>query len=148
MKVRFAELRDIEDIVAMSRHNAETRPELKFNELRTRATIADYFVKASPSMWVAEDEGQVIGLLVADFAVYRAFDGLFTTQEVLYVKPEKRGSRAATMLMRTLIAWSDSLGAIEIMGGNDNEFNSERTAKFLSHFGFRKVGYAMRRDGR
>lgn len=146
MEVRFAKVQDMDDIVEMSRENAKTRPGLVFNEVRTRATVVDYLEKASPSMWVCEDKGEVIGLLVADFYVYRAFDGLFTTQEVLFVKPEKRGSRAATLLMRELISWSKMLGAKEIIGGNDNEDNSERTAKFLGHFGFRKVGYAMRME--
>jgi len=47
--------------------------------------------------------------------------------------------------MKQLIAWSEQLGAREIVGGNDNEFNSERTARFLEHFGFERVGYSMRR---
>jgi GNAT superfamily N-acetyltransferase len=63
----------------------------------------------------------------------------------LFVKPEKRGTRAATLLTRQLIEWAEIIGAQEIVGGNDNEFNSERTARFLEHFGFRRVGIAMRR---
>lgn len=144
MKVRFAEERDIDEMVEMARDNAKTRPNLTFNEVRTRASIVEYLMTAQPTMWVAEKDDVLYGLLVADFYVYRYFDGLFTTQEVLYVKPEKRGTRAATLLMRELIAWSNRLGAREIVGGNDNEYNSDRTARFLSHFGFRNVGHAMR----
>lgn len=144
MKVRFAEVGDMDEMVEMARDNAKTRPNLTFNEVRTRAAIVDYLTTARPSMWVAEKDGALYGLLVADFYIHRYFDGLFTTQEVLYVKPEKRGTRAATLLMRELIAWSKGLGAREIIGGNDNEYNSDRTAKFLSHFGFRSVGHAMR----
>lgn len=146
MKVRFATKDDMDEIVEMARANAETRPGLTFNEMRARATVVDYLLKASPTIWVVENAGGVCGMLIANFYPYSAFDGLFTTQEVLYVKPEKRGSRAATMLMKELISWSNMLGAREIIGGNDNEFNSDRTARFLEHFGFRKVGYAMRRE--
>ena len=142
--MRFAETRDIEDLVEMARDNAKTRPNLKFNETRTRATLADYFLTANPTVWVAEHNGALYGLLVASFHAYAYFDGLFTSQEVLYVKPEKRGTRAATILMRELISWSGMLGAREILGGNDNDTNSERTAKFLTHFGFRNVGHYMR----
>lgn len=144
MKVRFAEERDIDEMVEMARDNAKTRPNLTFNEVRTRASIVEYLMTAQPTMWVAEKDGELYGLLVASFHFYSYFDGLFTTQDVLYVKPEKRGTRAATLLMRELITWSNMLGAKEIQGGNDNEYNSDRTAKFLSHFGFRKVGHYMR----
>lgn len=146
MQVRFAETRDIEELVEMARDNATTRPGLVFNETRTRATIANYFLTADPTLWIAEKDGRLYGLLAATFHAYSYFDGLFTTQEVLYVKPEKRGTRAATLLMKELISWSKQLGAKEIVGGNDNEFNSDRTAKFLSRFGFKGVGYAMRLD--
>lgn len=130
----------------MARDNAKTVPHLKFNEIRARAAIVDFFMQARPTFWVVEDKSGLVGFLCADFLIHRAFDGLFTIQEVLYVKPEKRGTRAATLLMRELITWSDDLGANEIIGGVDNETNIDRTAKFLSHFGFKKVGYAMRRE--
>jgi hypothetical protein len=47
--------------------------------------------------------------------------------------------------MNELIRWSKMLGAVEITGGNDNSYKSERTAKFLKHFGFEQVGFFMRR---
>ena len=144
MRVRLADLPDLDEIVAMAKVNSATRPHLTFNETRCRASFVDYLTSASPTFWVVEDDRGIAGFLVADFYVHRAFDGLFTTQEVLFVKPEKRGTRAATLLMRQLTEWSKALGANEIVGGNDNDFNSESTAEFLGHFGFKKVGYAMR----
>lgn len=130
----------------MAKINMETRPTAPFSEARCRQTIQDYLEIASPTIFVAEDKGEVVGMLVCDFYEYRAADGLWTSQEVLFVRPEKRGGRAAALLMRELIAWSKMLGAREIIGGNDNEFNSDRTAKFLEHFGFYRVGHSMRRD--
>jgi L-amino acid N-acyltransferase YncA len=97
-------------------------------------------------MFVAEKDGIVIGLLVATLNEYRHAEGLYTTQEVIYVDEAHRGGRAATLLMKQLIAWSEEIGAIEITGGNDNGFQSERTAAFLEHFGFERVGFFMRRE--
>lgn len=142
--VRLAMPEDEDEIVEMARTNSETRPTLVFNEERTRKTFRSYLDRASPTFWVAYSGPEVLGFLCAEFYEHRAFDGLFTAQEVLFVKPEKRGTRAATLLMRELISWSKLLGANEIVGGNDNATNSDRTAKFLSHFGFEKVGHAMR----
>lgn len=142
--VRLAMPFDEDEIIEMARVNAETMPTLVFNEGRARRAFRQYLETALPTFWVAHDGPEVFGFLCASFYEHRAFDGLFTVQEVLFVKPEKRGTRAATLLMRELISWSKNLGANEIVGGNDNAFNSDRTAKFLSHFGFEKVGHAMR----
>lgn len=146
MFVRLALETDEDAIVEFARTNIEqTRPGMTFNEERCRDTFRSYLRRASPTFFVVEDNREVIAMLVADFYEYRAADGLFTTQEVLFVRPDKRGTRASVILMKELIAWSKMLGAKEIMGGNDNEFNSERTARFLEHFGFERVGFAMRR---
>lgn len=145
MYVRLAVKRDFDAIVAMARENASTVPYLTLNEDRVRATLQRYLDTANPTFWVVDDRRDLVGFLQAYWWGYDAFDGFFTVQQVLYVRPDKRGSRASVLLMKQLVAWSERLGAKEIIGGNDNEFNSERTAKFLEHFGFRRVGFAMKK---
>lgn len=146
MFVRLALEEDIDAICEMARWNMEeTRPDMGYDEAKCRETCYGYLDRASPTIFVVEDKREVIGFLLADMYSYRAAEGLFVTQEVLYVRPARRGTRAATLLMKQLIAWAELLGAKEIIGGNDNSFNSERTAKFLGHFGFENVGYAMRK---
>lgn len=152
MKVRLAFESDLDAVVEMARANIEeTRPELGFDEDKCVDSFYKYLDTANPTIWVAEGQSGIVGFLLATANEYRASSGLWTCQEVMYVEPANRGSRAATLLMRELISWSEMLGAKECVGGNDNSFNSERTAKFLAHFGFEKVGHAMRRavsDGR
>lgn len=146
MYVRLALEEDFPAIVEMARLNIEeTRPDLGFDEYLAWKTCYEYLDTAEPTIFVCEDKGQVVGLTLSSINAYRASAGLFTTQEVLFVRPEKRGTRAAVLLMKNLIDWSKQLGAKEIIGGNDNEFNSDRTAAFLEHFSFRRVGYAMKR---
>lgn len=145
MLVRLALEHEAELIVEMAAINAaQTKPEHVFNPDRVREVFASYIAGADPTIWVVEDRNRaVVGFLSAGICAYDFTDGIFTTQKVLFVRPESRGSRAAAVLMRHLIEWSKRLGAKEIVGGNDNGFNSERTARFLEHFGFRRVGYAM-----
>lgn len=146
MRVRLAVEADEAVLLEMIRANTATRPTLTFNEGRARRTFQTYLTQASPTIFVCEDRGEVIGLMVCDFAEHRAADGHFVAQEVLYVRPDKRGTRAAALLMFELIAWAETIGANEIIGGNDNEFNSDRTARFLGRFGFKRVGHTMRRS--
>lgn len=145
LRVRLALAADEDAIVEMARTNMKTRPTLTFNEARCRKTVQNYLAFADPTIFVADDGGEPVGLLVCNFYEQRAADGLYATQEVLFVRPDKRGTRAAALLMKELIAWAETVGASEIVGGNDNEFNSERTARFLEHFGFKRVGFSMRR---
>ena len=147
MEVRLAYESDEDIVTEMCRANvSETRPHLTFNEGRCRATFKNYLTFADPTVFVADEKGEVIGLLVCNFYEHRGADGHTAVQEVLYVRPDKRGTRAAALLMKELVNWAETIGANEIVGGNDNEFNSERTARFLEHFGFKRVGYAMRRE--
>ena len=146
MFVRLALESDFDEIVAMAHENIEsTRPDMEWDEDKCRATLYSYIDSASPTFFVVEHERKVIAFMVADMADYRAASGLYTIQEVLFVLPAYRGTRAALILMKHFIAWSERLGAKEIIGGVDNEFQPERTAKFLEHLGFKRVGYAMRR---
>lgn len=147
MHVRLAYEPDIEAFVEMAHDNmTNTRPDMVWNEERCRDTFWGYIDSAAPTIWMCMKGEEAVGFLVGDMYSYRAADGIFITQEVIYVRPAYRGSRAALLMMRELIAWGERLGAREIVGGNDNGFNSERTAKFLEHFGFERVGYSMRRS--
>lgn len=145
MFVRLALENDCETIVAMGAANvAETLPGEDYDRDMVRELFGRYLTDANPTFFVVEHERKVIAFLQAYICDYDYRAGLYTVQRVLYVTPAKRGTRAAVLLIRELIRWSKLLGADRIEGGNDNSFRSDRTAKFLSHFGFEQVGYAMR----
>lgn len=146
MRVRLAIEADIPDLTEMTRAAmAEARPWLAFDEHKAVETFYGYLDTADPTIFVAEDADGLAGFVVASINEYRMSAGLFVLHEVVFVRPEKRGTRAAARLMKHLIAWSKSLGAVEIIGGNDSNLRSDKTARFMERFGFERVGYAMRR---
>jgi len=153
MFVRFALDNEAEELVRMATANLrETMPGEPYDEDVIRDTFQRYLKTANPTFFYVEHQRKVIGFLEAICCTYDYRAGFYTVQKVLYVSPENRGTRAAVLLMKELVAWSKMLGAVEICGGNDNGFKSDRTAAFLSHFGFRNVGHAMalkleQRDG-
>lgn len=124
---------------------AEGVPHLAFNEEKMRATYRRYLMTAHPTYFVVEQDRKLIGFLKATISEYDFSDGIFTTQDVLYVHPAKRGTRAAALLLSQFCQWSDRLGAVENTGGNDNDLTSERTASFLERFGFKRVGFFVKR---
>lgn len=145
MLVRLALESDADAVLDMGAANvAETCPGEEFEYEIARRTFQTYLNTSNPTIFVAEKNRELVGFLQAGWFTHLHRTGLFTVQQVLYVSPENRGTRAAVKLTKELIRWSAQLGADHIEGGNDNGFNSERTAGFLSHFGFEKVGYAMR----
>lgn len=146
MHVRLAERHEIDEFVRMAVANLEeTMPGEPYIIDKLRGTFANYIVNASPTIMFCEHEGKVVGFTAAYIYEFDYRDGLYTTQRVIYVSPEHRGTRAAVLLIKELIRWSASLGADRIEGGNDNSFQTERTAKFLGHFGFETTGCAMRK---
>jgi GNAT superfamily N-acetyltransferase len=146
MFVRLALESDEDAYVELARTAAaESSRHVGFSEAKVRATFQRYLKSAHPTITVVEEHRVVIGFLNQSISEYDFADGIYTTQEVMFVRPDRRGSRAAALLLRWFTRWSDTLGAIENTGGNDNAINSELTAKFLSRFGFEQVGFFMRR---
>jgi L-amino acid N-acyltransferase YncA len=148
MFARLALESDTEAIVDMARINAGhlKRPHV-FTPDRVRAVVQRYLATANPTLWVVEDRGRCIGFAKGTISEYDYSAGIYTTLEVIFVRPEKRGSRAALLLLREFMAWSDRLGAEESTAGSDNDFKTEQTASFLERFGFDRVGFFLRRVG-
>jgi GNAT superfamily N-acetyltransferase len=124
---------------------AESYPHIAFVEQRVRETFQRYLKTAQPTFFFADQDGRVIGILQASISGYDFADGIYTTLCGIFVHPDKRGTRAAALLLSAFTRWSDQLGAIESTGGNDNNLTTERTTRLLGHFGFEPVGTFVRR---
>lgn len=124
---------------------AESYPGQVFSEARARETFQRYLKTAHPTFFFADEDGRVIGVIQATISGYDFADGLYTTLCGTFIHPDRRGSRAAAMLLKAFVRWSDQLGAVESTGGNDNNLTTERTTRLLGHFGFEPVGTFVRR---
>lgn len=148
MRVRLALPDDEDAFVALAKMaHAESLPHVPYSEAKVRQTFHSYLAGAHPTLTVAYLKGEIVGFASQTLSEYPSGTGIFSTIEVSFVRPDKRGSRAAALLLRWFAQWSDQLGALESTGGNDNSLHSERTAKFLARFGFEQVGFFMRRKG-
>lgn len=106
--------------------------------------LADYIAKVIRSSdhavllheSAAGIDGIYIGMLVQQFFTFEttAMDVLF------YVRPERRGSRAAVRLFRAFKAWAKSSGAKAIQVGTMTGIDPARTSKFYRGMGLNEIG--------
>ena len=147
MLVRLALETDEDVCVELARlQTEETLPHIPFHEPTARRTFARYLATASPTIFVCEDDDRrIVGFLIAYINDYAFSTGHFVNQEVIYVRPEKRGTRAAARLIRAFNEWADRLNPREVFAGVANGIKVERTTRFLEKFGFAPVGASLRR---
>lgn len=144
MYVRLAMEYDEAAFLQMAVANIEeTLPGEPYNVGKLSSLFRRGITTAQPTIFVVEHRRKVIGFAMSYMFDFDYRDGHYTTQRVIYVSPEHRGTRAAVILVKELVRWSKSTGAVKIEGGNDNSFKSDRTAAFLEHFGFKRVGHHL-----
>lgn len=146
IRTRLALAEDWPRILPLFRaHAEEFGAHLGFDEDRTRELFHNAVTKASPTVWVAECEGDLIGYLAGEIYGYFFTSGIYVQQELIFVRPDKRGTRAAVKLIREFIRWGDMLGARELFFGTSTNFQPERTARLFEHFGAERVGYSLKK---
>lgn len=146
MKVRLALPEDRNAVVDLSeRYCAELPPEIpiRFEATAVNETFDRYLNTANPTVFVAEDKSDVVGMLVCSIHGFLSMAGLWTHTDVIFVTPEKRGTRAAAELLSEFDIWSERIGAVMSIGGNANTLHTKRTASLYWKFGFRPVGVNM-----
>lgn len=141
--VRHATPADAAVIETMLRAMAQESPVYRVMPIDDRK-LADYIAKVIRSSdhavllheSPAGIDGIYIGMLVQQFFTFEitAMDILF------YVRPERRGSRAAVRLFRAFKAWAKSSGAKAIQVGTMTGIDPARTAKFYRGMGLNEIG--------
>lgn len=93
--------------------------------------------------FVAEDDGQLVGVtLVVD--TERWFGpGTFVTDLTLYVKPEHRGNGAFQALVAAIEEWTRDKGIHDLALGVSTEVHPEATVRAYEKLGYRVTGYTL-----
>jgi hypothetical protein len=123
-------------------HQMESAPHLTFDPERMNATVTRALYKRNLIIFVAEDDDGVIGYLAAVKEPYAACSGFYIEQQLFYVEPRKRGSRAAAKLFAGFVRWAELQQAEEIFA---NIWDRKGGARWLKRFGFEPAGQQMRR---
>lgn len=136
---------DADAVLALAEQQvAETLPHLTFERSFAEAAFQQALTGGDLAIVAESDSGQIVGFLHARIYGYTFCSGIFVSQEVVYVRPDKRGTRAAVELLSEYIRWGDVVGAKEILFGISNGRNPDRAAKLFEHLGAERVGYHHR----
>lgn len=88
---------------------------------------------------VTETARELVGMMVASVFEPWYSQEKMAVEELLYVKPEYRGGRAAFMLVREFVTWAGRSGAKHIRAGASTG-TGDAAEKLYRHFGFEYVG--------
>lgn len=147
MRTRLVMPEDKDAVLSLAEMQvAETAPHMDFSREIAEKTFESSLKYADPTVFVAEDRGEVIGFLAGYMENYAFTSGVFVIQEVLYVRPDKRGTRAAVYLIKEFARWGDVVGAREVIFGIANKFQPERTSRLFQRVaGAEEVGVFLKK---
>lgn len=145
MPVRLAMQEDRSAVLSLAEMQVvETLPHLDFDRDLAGAAFDEALRGDGQIVWVYDNGRKVTGFLWAKMYGYAFTYGIFVQQEVFYVRPDKRGTRAAVELLGEYIRWGQIVGAKETLFGISNGHNPERVARLFERFGAERVGFHHR----
>lgn len=156
LKVREVERRDVDQMLVMWQDMMAESPHYRiktFNEQKARALLSRMYASLSPSVFglVVEDEsGALVGMLGAIFNEHLLFDGVYTIDLAVYMKPEHRGKgTAAVRMIRMYEEWARKRGVPdnEITLGVSTGIEMERTVCLYERLGYKINSYNMVKKG-
>jgi GNAT superfamily N-acetyltransferase len=140
--VREACLSDIKPLVALGKimHEETAFAGIEWNPVKVR----DFGVVAVSSnsfcVYVAEDNGIPVGMVIAEVVPYFFSDELRVCDHLWYVAKEYRGGPAAAKLIDKLIEFAKSKGVSEIYSGVSTSLDAEKTGVLLENIGYEHLG--------
>ena len=149
MKVVRLKQEHISDLLFLTEQQVmETIPHVPYEHdvvLHNAEWIAEHPDGETQIYLAYKDDGTAVGYIVAYLQPYLFNRYKVVGQEVIYVLPEFRGSRAGLMLLKQLDVMAKKYKALEVFGGIANRFNMDRTLAWFEKQGYEKVGYYVRK---
>ena len=140
--LKQADERDIPHFITLGQHmhHESVYQFLPFDKDIAEQTAQRYVTDERSCAYLIMDNDQPLAMHLASLTTYFFSPALLAAGLVTYVRPEKRGSRAALLLMRGFITWAKHHQADEVYMGVSAGISIERADQFFKHFGFTFVG--------
>ena len=150
MIIRKATQEDIEKAIILGRvyYLEASEKAMHFDENKGRELIKK-LLEGGLGI-VAEEDGQIIGMMGAEIFSYWFSDSLMAHDVMIYIAPDQRGRGIGSSLIRVYIEWALSQGVERenIFIGIDSGIDTEKTEKKYNSLGFVRSGISMRLGGK
>lgn len=144
--IRAATAQDIPALVALgARMHAESPRfrRLKFSPEKLTQTLNAVMVNPLGLLWVAEVDGEVVGVAMGIAFEHWCSTDLVATDMAIFVDEQHRGGILAARLVRRFITWMDDTGAVLKTAGVSTGVHADQTALLYERLGMRRFGVLL-----
>jgi hypothetical protein len=115
---------------------------LAFDEQKVASMINRYLTDSAAyfAYLASRRDGKKVGIMAGYLGTYVFSNAKQAIDQIFFVLPEFRGSRAALVLHREFRAWAIKQGARELSIGVSTGVGVERSGRFLKRLGMNEVG--------
>ncbi len=145
MELRPATLNDVPELVRLGYAFIQEAPNYQSRPYIAEKA-AEHFtrlIRGGGAVLLVEHENQIAGGIVGRVGGDWFNGSKIAFDDVLYVKPEFRKTRAAYMLIQAFIRWAQLMGASRIQCGTTTGVESAACVRLYKHFGFAEYGTVL-----
>lgn len=146
--VRHAAEGDVPEVVALSRqfHAESLYRNIPFDAEWFATVMHRYAAEESKALFmVAADADGVYGYITAHVQPLQFSRRLAVLQDLLYVRPDRRGGIAGARLFRNFVDWAATHDPVFVEFAVSTGIAEHTSARLAARFGFEKQGMVFRR---
>lgn len=142
MIVRPATLDDLPDLLEIARQFIQEAPNYSSRELDEQALTENLsqVIQGAGTVFVAVQDHEIAGGIVCLTTKDWFNNQVIAFEQVFYVKPAYRSTRAALYLIDTFITWAKHMNAGRIQCGTTTGINTQGCIRLYNHFGLKEHG--------
>lgn len=145
MQLRVANENDIADLVNLGQRLIDEAPnysERPFNPEALKQNLQSV-LDSTGTIFIVVSGSNIVGGIVCLTTKDWFNDDLIAFEQVLYVKPEYRVTRAPLMLIDAFVEWAKSMNADRIQCGTTTGIQTKGCLRLYKKFGFREHGVVL-----
>lgn len=124
-----------EEVKVVAHHSAS------WNAEQSAANLCASLIREDLFLWVAVDEGQIVGFLWAGYQDLAPWTPVRVASDILfYMVPEKRGTLLGMRLIKAYKQWAFEKGCAEVRMSIASGINEERVGRMYRRLGFETFG--------
>lgn len=145
---RRAAPEDLPQLMALAKemHSETSFRALSFSESKAAAEIMTSILNQNMLVVVAEDRGQILGLVAAFLDKPYFSEDLVVYDHIWFVGKHGRGSAVGPRLLKHLSEWGRLCGAKAVFVTLGSDVKQDRVGKLVERLGYARLGGYYRKD--